>query len=353
MSVSTRLLTCLTLLLSISAWSTSWAAPDGAALYDKHCAACHQSQGRGGIGLPLSAAKLANVSDRYLRITMRVGRPGRIMPAFTALSDAQVDAIIHFLRKVSGTHEMKFPLDPIVGDVAVGKQLFGEYCATCHGTDGSGEGAGTGVTLSRERSFLVMPPAINNPGFLVSASDAMIKHTVMTGREGTIMPSFKKPTLTDEQINAVVAYVRSLQGPLPTEPLDDSEPMSPTHIVESPYDFQTTLDNVRMALTGANFRLFKERFLEQGMISEFEVNKRQAGIRFCNFSKLYNLLNIEPRLGVILPCRITVIERDDGQVLLVAQNMSAIAHWFNNQELEDLADAMEEIIETVLDEATL
>ena len=79
------------------------AGPDGRALYVEHCSACHQSRGQGGIGLPLAKAKLGDVSDAYLRKTIRLGRPGRVMPAFQRLSDAQVDAIVAFLREGSGT----------------------------------------------------------------------------------------------------------------------------------------------------------------------------------------------------------------------------------------------------------
>ena len=65
------------------------------------------------------------------------------------------------------------------------------------------------------------------------------------------------------------------------------------------------------------------------------------------------MLNIEPRLGVVLPCRITVLERTDGKVVLVASNMVAISRWFNNDELAHLGNAMDEAIVTVIEEATL
>ena len=87
------------------------------------------------------------------------------------------------------------------------------------------------------------------------------------------------------------------------------------------------------------------------VIDEFSHNTRQISIRFCNFKQLYNMLNIEPRLGVVLPCRITVVERTDGSVLLVAPNMRAISHWFNNNELEQLGNTMEEMITDVIEDA--
>jgi cytochrome c oxidase cbb3-type subunit 3 len=108
-----------------------------------------------------------------------------------------------------------------------------------------------------------------------------------------------------------------------------------------------------MALTGANFRIFPDRFLEQGLIDEFSVNVRQVGVRFCNFNELYGMLKVEPRLGVVLPCRITVMERKDGQVLLAVPNLRVIARWFNNDELVGLWDAMEETFAEIIEEVTL
>jgi cytochrome c oxidase cbb3-type subunit 3 len=65
------------------------AAPDGQALFNKHCTVCHGSKGEGGVGVPLSLPSFINsVSDEYLKKTIRVGRPGRIMPAFSKLSEA-------------------------------------------------------------------------------------------------------------------------------------------------------------------------------------------------------------------------------------------------------------------------
>jgi cytochrome c oxidase cbb3-type subunit 3 len=135
------------------------------------------------------------------------------------------------------------------------------------------------------------------------------------------------------------------------EPLDESN--RPTHVYESPNDFDTTVANVKMALSGANFRIFPDRFLEQGLVDEFSVNQREIGIRFCNFNVLYGMLKIEPRLGVVLPCRITILEREDGRVLLVIPNLRVVSRWFNNDELVGLWDRMEETFQEIIEEATL
>ena len=328
------------------------AAPDGRELYMTHCSACHHLGGEGGIGLPLPAAKLADVTDDYLRKTLRNGRPGRVMPAFQRMSDAQVDAIVRFLRQDTHTTDPGFSDAPVVGDVDRGKAIYGEHCIKCHGEDGTGEGKGTGVTLSRERSFLVMPASISNRGFLASASDEMIRKVVVHGRKYSGMPAFGHGKLSDTEIDDVVAFVRAFeQQQAEPEPLDAEE--RPTHIYESPHDFETTVANVKAALTGANFRIFPDRLLEQGLIDEFSVNSRQVGIRFCNFNVLYGMLKIEPRLGIVLPCRITVIEHEDGTVTLAVPNLRVISRWFNNDELVELWDRMEQTFKDIIDEVTL
>ena len=188
----------------------------------------------------------------------------------------------------------------------------------------------------------------------ISASDQMIHRSISVGRKSSGMPAYGRGKLSDGQINDVVAFVRSFEGPqTQSEPEPITAETRPTHLYESPYDFETTLGNVKMALTGANFRIFPDRFLEQGLIDEFSVNTRQVGIRFCNFNVLYGMLKIEPRLGVVLPCRITVMERQDGQVLLAVPNLRVVSRWFNNEELVGLWDDMEETFNEIIEEVTL
>ncbi|WP_456415381.1 c-type cytochrome [Thiolapillus sp.] len=327
-----------------------FAAPDGKALYEEKCSACHHFRGQGGIGLPLSPEILAQVSDDYIAKTIRHGRPGRIMPSFQKLSAAQVSAIVRYVRSWTGKPGPVFEAARIQGDAGKGNVLYQKHCVRCHGKDGSGEGAGTGVTLSRERSFMVMPAALNNSGFQKSASDAMIRDIILSGRKTSNMPAFRDK-LSDQEVAHVIAYLRTLQPPAPRKGLEEWVG-KPAYVMESPYDLETTVENVKQALAGANFRIFPQRYLEQGLTDEFSMNTRQVSIRFCNFKELYHLLNIDPRLGTVLPCRINVLEQD-GKVLVISANVAQLATLFNNQELSEVGVLMEEIILTVMEEATL
>lgn len=330
------------------------AGPDGEALYQANCSACHQVNG-GGIGLPLSPSKLATFSDDYIKLTIRNGRVGRIMPAFKDLSNAQVDAITRYIRSWSGVAGTEYPVSPVRGDAQRGQKMFDIYCSECHSEDGSGGGLGTGITYSRDRSFAVMPPAITNPGFLASASDQMIKKVIMLGRPGTEMQSFLDKGLVEQDINDLVSYIRSfeLRKAETAEPVAQNSERNASLIFDSTYDFDTTVENVKDAITGRNFRYLPDRFLEQGLGDDATINRRQLTIRYCNFNQLSKLIRIEPRLGVGLPCRITVIEDDSGKVQLIAMNLPAVAALFNNNQLTEMSRQFQTIQIEIIEEAIL
>ena len=314
---------------------------------------CHNNNGIGGIGLPLNGIKVAHFPRDYLFKTIRLGREGRVMPAFDFLSDAQVNAIVdHILAwRFEHAQDKVFLQERIEGDVEQGGKLFREHCAECHGTDGKSRGVGTGVTFERERDFEVVPPALNNPGFLASASDHWIRYTIQNGRLGTTMPPQAELQISDQDVNDIVSYVRSFEQQYSER--DEPEPEPPTLEYESPYDFETTVDNIRRALHGTNFRIFPDRFMEMGLAPDDQINRKQLSMRFCNFSQLYTMINTEPRLGVVLPCRITVVEQDDGTVLIYVMNMRLVSGLFNNEQLDEFVEGMVDALANIIDEATL
>jgi cytochrome c oxidase cbb3-type subunit 3 len=77
-----------------------------------------------------------------------------------------------------------------------GAQQFAMYCAGCHGADGSGGGP--------------KGPAIATLPAVVALSDSALIQIVHDGVPGKGMPAL--PFLGDENIKAVVQYLRKLQG---------------------------------------------------------------------------------------------------------------------------------------------
>ena len=339
-----------TLLFSLSAYS----APQGDKLYATHCSACHGIDGKGGVGVPLALPSfLDSVSNEYLKKTIRLGRPGRIMPAFDVLSDAQLGAIVKYVRRWSDKPAPKEDTTMIKGDRAQGKQLFEKHCVICHGENGNG-GKGTGVTFSRKRDLPIIAPALNNSGFLASASDVMLRDTITFGREGTPMTSMLVAGLSEKDIDDVVSYIRSFEQSATEQKHDLTQKgdESPVIVVDSPYGLEETVENLKQAIIDQNFTLIRTDYLDHGLVEEGKENKKQVVLHFCNFGFLFEALAIDPRVGMFLPCRITVIE-NDGKVQLSTINPRRLSKLFNNHELDESCDEMYEVYSTLLEDATL
>ncbi|MBI3648386.1 MAG: cytochrome c [Actinobacteria bacterium] len=89
--------------------------------------------------------------------------------------------------------------------VSAGHQLWSLNCAACHCVNGEGVDA----------------PALNSQEFLTGASDQQIHGIVAGGVPGTEMPAWWNEyggPLTDQQIEDLVAYVRSWQKNAPSRP---------------------------------------------------------------------------------------------------------------------------------------
>lgn len=333
---------------------TAWAAPDGAKLFAQYCAACHGSHGTGGVGIPLALPDfLAAADDEYLRKTIRLGRPGRVMPAFRQLSDREVGAIVKLIRgwAPSAASTAAVATAPVNGNTEHGEKLYAEYCVACHGSHGEG-GQGTGVTFSRPRDLPVLAPALNNPGFLAAASDAMIKATLMRGRQGTPMQSFLKQGLKEQDVDDLVAYMRALaHTPLP-HPVRSVVDEPPIIARESSSNMDQTIEKLKIAIGAANMRLIRVEAFDQTFSEKNQENKRHITIDSCDFSFLNQALKIDPRVGLFLPCRFTLTEQD-GKVRVMVVNPKRLSAIFNNSELNQLCDQMYQVYVDIIEEATL
>ncbi len=86
--------------------------------------------------------------------------------------------------------------------INAGQELFKNNCVTCHGANGEGD----------------IGPALNDSTFLKTTADDTIFSVISSGVPGTQMPAWNQShggPLTDENINHLVAYLRSWQATAP------------------------------------------------------------------------------------------------------------------------------------------
>jgi mono/diheme cytochrome c family protein len=187
-------------------------AADGATLYGTFCAACHGAKGE-GLRYPgmtpfpaiANADFLAVASDEFVASTIRQGRPGRRMPAWSGteggLLPEEIGALVAHLRHLAGDVPQEPPghAEPrwVAADPQVGRSFYARFCAGCHGAAGEG----------------LQAPALNNAALLSAATDEYLVETIGRGRRGTEMQGFQtpspiRPALTDGEIESIVAFVR-------------------------------------------------------------------------------------------------------------------------------------------------
>lgn len=190
-------------------------ARDGASLYGAFCASCHGERGQGmrypgmtafpAIGNP---DFLALADDAFVAETVKKGRPGRRMAAWASASGLrpeELDAVVAHVRSLGGGVKPATDVKPrqwAADPERQGRRLYASACASCHGPRGEG---GEG-------------PALRNPVLLASASDTFLFETAKRGRRGTAMegfgtPSATRPALSDAELEAVVAFLRSEEQP--------------------------------------------------------------------------------------------------------------------------------------------
>jgi mono/diheme cytochrome c family protein len=191
-------------------------AVDGATLYGTFCAACHGAKGEGlrypgmspfpAIGSP---DFVAVAGDELITETIRLGRPGRRMPAWGeaegGLRPEEINELVSYVRRLGGT-TTKSTSSPaerrwITADAERGGALYGRFCAGCHGVNGEGTQA----------------PALNNQVLLANATDTYFVETIGRGRRGTEMLGFRdaspiRPALADAEIEAIVAFIRKWES---------------------------------------------------------------------------------------------------------------------------------------------
>ena len=178
-----------------------FARAQGRVAFADNCAPCHGAGGGGTKGYPnlndddwLWGGKITEI-EQTIRFGARSGhdkaRQGN-MPGFAGvLKPEEISAVADFARSLSG-----LPAEQ-GANLAVGKKLFADNCAVCHGDAGKG---------NRELGA----PNLTDKIWLYASDKATIVQGIQNGRGG-VMPNWEG-RLSEPVIKALAVYVYTFGG---------------------------------------------------------------------------------------------------------------------------------------------
>ena len=215
------------------------AADPATAVYNHACAWCHGKDGRGDGPAAFSIAKYLSPrprdltrgrfelrstasgelpTDEDLLRTLEHGIPG-YMPSFRGLTAGErrlaVTAVKRFYPGFASAHPTPVPLpEPPALDaaaVARGRQAYAAGgCASCHGERGHGDGP-SAPELKDETGLRIRPADLRYPArFKNGAEPVDVYRTLVTGLDGTPMPSYADAFDDRGTLWDLVAYIGSL-----------------------------------------------------------------------------------------------------------------------------------------------
>jgi len=194
--------------------------------YQKYCTLCHGADREGGAAdyAPSLKSKslMSTIPLNFLASSIGFGRPNTAMAPYLAdsggpMSMKDIFNLAIWLKYKAGHETIELSMEAIDGDLKTGSRLFAQKCSECHGAKAEG----------------LTAPALANPAFLAFATDAYIKHAIVNGREETEMKAFKTQ-LSQEQIDDLTAYIRSLTSGWSPEPTALSPYPEPKDYVTNP-----------------------------------------------------------------------------------------------------------------------
>ncbi|MDQ1374628.1 MAG: ubiquinol-cytochrome c reductase cytochrome c subunit [Actinomycetota bacterium] len=169
---------------------------DPRAVYLRDCATCHGSEGQGTPKAPQIATAGGALTDYELTTgRMPLDDPDqpvrRHKPRY---SSGGISSLVDYISSLGGDGVPVPTIDLAGADVPRGGELYRLNCAACHSWSGTG-----GALLGREA-----PP-------LSHSTPVQVAEAVRTGPGS--MPSFGRESLSDDDVDAVAAYVREIQHP--------------------------------------------------------------------------------------------------------------------------------------------
>lgn len=207
----------------------------GRMVYLRNCQSCHGTCGDGngdyaptlrikprdfasGVYKWRSTPTGSLPTDEDLLRTLSRGVPQSGMPAFAGMPEKDRRAVIAYIKSLSSRFDSE-PVEkpiPIPSEPAVtlesmkkGRLAYERMgCTACHGAAGNGRGP-LALSLTDDDGHPIRPADLTGSAWKGGCQGEDIYRSIVTGLDGTPMPSFEKQLSPDEAW-AMVHYIQSL-----------------------------------------------------------------------------------------------------------------------------------------------
>ena len=115
-------------------------------------------------------------------------------------------------------------------------------------------------------------------------------------------------------------------------------------------EFNSVIDKVTSALKSEGFGILTEIDVKETLKKKLDVDfKKYKILGACNPPFAYKALQAEDKIGAMLPCNVTVIEQENGDVEVAAVDPVASMQAIQNQSLASVANDVRNKLKKVVD----
>jgi len=116
------------------------------------------------------------------------------------------------------------------------------------------------------------------------------------------------------------------------------------------YKFDEAIDKITFALKEQGFGVLTEIDMKTTLKNKLDVDLRPYKILgACNPGFAHKALQAEEKIGIMLPCNVTVIEREDGKVDVSIMDPAVAMSVVENDSVAPLAEEVRTLIKAALD----
>ena len=114
--------------------------------------------------------------------------------------------------------------------------------------------------------------------------------------------------------------------------------------------FDEVVAKIEELTASKQFRVLHVHNVQQTLKDKGFEREPYKIIEICNAKFAYTALGVTPDVGLFLPCKINVYTKD-GETVITAMNPKMISEFFDDPKLKELADEVDKIVRSIVDEA--